>query len=125
MADSTYPKHVRLRRKAEFTLVLSRGDAFPGRQALVRRVPNRLGHARLGLSTPRRYGNAVRRNLFRRLAREAFRGMRDELGGFDYLLSPRRHLAEPTLDGLGRDLLRTLTATPAPPRGGSRRGRSR
>ena len=72
-AHSTYPKNARLRRKADFARVLSTGDVFPGREALVRRAPNDVGHARLGLSTPRRYGNAVRRNAFRRLAREAFR----------------------------------------------------
>ena len=121
-ADSTYPKDARLRRKAEFTRVLSSGDVFPGRQALVRRAPNALGHARLGLSTPRRDGNAVRRNAFRRLAREAFRLVRHELGAHDYLLSPRRHLEAPTLEGLEKDLLRTQTATPAAPRGPRARG---
>lgn len=123
-APATYPKHVRLRRKAEFRHVLSTGEVFPGREALVRRAPNQLGHARLGLSTPRRYGNAIRRNTFRRIAREAFRAVRERLGAYDYVLSPRRHLDAPTLAGLTRDLLRTLTAKPAPPRarGGDRRG---
>lgn len=122
-ADSTYPPEARLRRKAEFRHVLSEAAVFPGRQALVRRTPNRLARARLGLSTPRRYGSAVRRNRFRRLAREAFRQVQGRLGDHDYLLSPRRHLETPTLEGLTHDLLRTLTASPAPPRGGDRRNR--
>lgn len=113
---TTYPKYVRLRRKGEYTRVFAVGDVFPGRQALVRRAPNRLGFARLGLSIPYRYGNAVRRNRFRRLAREAFRSARERLGTHDYVLSPRRHLETPTLAGLVEDLLRTLTAAPAPPR---------
>lgn len=116
----TYPKCVRLRRKEEFRRVLDAGQVFPGREALVRRVPNRLGHARLGLTTPRRYGNAVQRNAFRRLAREAFRHVRDTLGAYDVLMSPRRHLDTPTLAGLTHDLERTLTAKPAPPRRGAR-----
>ena len=105
--------------------MLSRGEVYPGRQALVRRLANESGGARLGLSTPRAYGGAVRRNRFRRLAREAFRALRSELGAYDYMVSPRRHLVEPTLEGLGADLLRTLRATPAPPhaRGPSRRKR--
>ena len=96
--------------------MLARGTVFPGRQALVRRVPNDLGHPRLGISTPRAYGGAVRRNRFRRLTREAFRNLGLELGGYDYFVSPRRHLAEPTLVGLRADLVRTLTASPAPSR---------
>ncbi len=122
--DSTYPKSARLRRKAEFTRVFSQGDVFPGRQALVRRAPNCLGHARLGLSVPRRYGKAVRRNTFRRLAREAFRAVKNRLGAHEYVLSPRRHLETPTLAGLTEDLLRTLVAAPAPrrDRGGRPRG---
>ena len=119
-ARPTYPKHVRLRRKGEFRRVLDAGEVFPGREALVRRAPNRLGHARLGLTTPRRYGNAVRRNAFRRLVREAFRLVRARLGPYDYVVSPRRGLDEPTLAGLVRDLERTETTRPAPPRSGSR-----
>ena len=110
-----YPAKARLRRQPEFRRVLAQGDVFPGRQALVRRVANDTGGARLGLSTPRAYGGAVRRNRFRRLAREAFRVLRSELGAYDYLVSPRRHLGEPTLEGLRADRLRTQHATPAPP----------
>lgn len=119
-ADETYPKTARLRRRREFQRVLAHGDVFPGREALVRRAPSRLPHARLGISTPKGYGKAVRRNVFRRLVREAFRTMRGRLGSYDYLVSPRRHLERPTLEGLREDLLRTLTGTPAPPRDGPR-----
>ena len=116
MQDRSYPKAARLLRKGCFRRVLSRGEVHPGRQALVRRLGNERGRARLGISTPWRYGKAHRRNRFRRLVREAFREIQTELGAYDYLVSPRRGLAEPTLDGITRDLIRTLTATPAPPR---------
>jgi ribonuclease P protein component len=111
-----YSKAARLRRKGEFRGVLDRGQVYPGRQALVRRLATRRGRARLGISTPRAYGKAVRRNHFRRLVREAFRQVRLELGSYDYVVSPRRHLVDPTLEGIRADLLSTLTATPAPPR---------
>lgn len=120
-----YPKRLRLRRKGEFRRVLAKGQVYPGRQALVRRARNRGGEARLGIATPRGYGKAVRRNTFRRLAREAFRHVRHQLGGWDYFVSPRRNLETPTRAGLEADLLRTLTDTPAPARPGrDRRGGS-
>jgi ribonuclease P protein component len=118
----SYPKSARLLRRGAFTRLLRAGEVHPGREALVRRAPNRSGRARLGLATPRGYGKAVVRNRFRRLAREAFRLVQDRLGAYDYLMSPRRHLAEPTLAGLQADLLRTLTETPAKPRPKKRRG---
>jgi ribonuclease P protein component len=81
--------------------------------AVVRVRENGLGRARLGLATPRAYGDAVRRNRFRRLAREAFRSVRARLPAVDLLVEPRRDLGEPTLDGLVRDLL--LLAGPRAP----------
>ena len=118
--EHPYPKDARLRRRPQFRRVLARGEVFPGREVLIRRMDNEAGAARLGISTPRAYGNAVRRNRFRRLVREAFRTLRAELGAHDYLVSPRRHLREPTLEGIRRDLTWTRTANPIPPRSGPR-----
>ena len=114
--DRSHPKRARLRLRPEFRRVLDCGEVFPGREALVRRLETALGRPRLGISTPRGYGGSVQRNRFRRLVREAFRSLAPELGSGDYLVSPRRHLERPTLEGLRRDLIRTRTAEPAPRR---------
>ena len=111
-----YPRTARIRRPADFRRLLRAGEVFPGREVLVRRVPNEHGEARLGIAAPRRYGPAVRRNRFRRLVREAFRAVRAELGAYDYFVSPRRHLTEPTLLGIRADLVSTRTRRPAPRR---------
>ena len=110
-----FPTSARVRRAGTFRNLL-RGAVFPGRECLVRRAPNRAGHARLGIAAPRRYGGAVRRNRFRRLVREAFRREAANLGSFDYLVSPRKHLREPTLEGIRADLASTRHRKPAPPR---------
>jgi ribonuclease P protein component len=119
-----YPRSARLRLPGEFRRVLATGDAWPGREAIVRRAPNDVGNARLGISTPRRYGSSVARNRFRRLAREAFRRMREGLGPYDYVVSPRKGLEVPTLAGLQADLRSTTERPPAPPapRPAGRRG---
>ena len=101
-----YPKAARLRRKPEFLRLATKGRVCPGAEAVVRILRNSLDRPRLGLATPRRYGTAVRRNRFRRLVREAFRELTDQLGSFDYMVAPKRSLGEPTLAGLREDLLR-------------------
>lgn len=119
----SHPPSARLRRAAEFRAVIERGEAFPGSEALVRRLLRaEPGGARLGIAAPAGFGGAVRRNRFRRLVREAFRSLRDVLGPVDLLVSPRRGLREPTLAGLQSDLKRTLRPArphgPQPPRAG-------
>jgi ribonuclease P protein component len=106
MESTAYPKTLRLRARADFQRVVGHGLIYPGRECLVRVYENGLGHPRLGIATPRRYGKAVRRNRFRRLVRAAFRSIQTDLAGYDVMVSPRKGLTEPTLEGLLQDLAR-------------------
>jgi len=58
---------------------------------LIHRRPNTLGHARLGISVPKRVGNAVQRNRVKRLCREAFRLSFPNLPSIDILITVRPH----------------------------------
>lgn len=81
----------RLRRSGEFSLVLKQGVFAVDRTLVVHGVANRLGWSRLGVTIPRRVGNAVTRNRWKRWIREAFRlSQHDIPQGIDFVVRPRK-----------------------------------
>ena len=77
--------------------------------------PNGLAHSRLGITTPRRVGNAVRRNRLRRRVREVFRLNQAQIaGGWDILVNPREAVGKVPFPTLEKELLRLF---PHPPSG--------
>lgn len=65
---------------------------------------NNLGHSRMGLVVSRKMGNAVRRNRWKRLLREAYRLRRLQLPeGMDMVVIPRKGV-QPELCSLARSL---------------------
>jgi len=81
--SETFSRDDRLRKRREFEECYSSGVRVSGRHIQVFLLPARDAgaRARLGISVPRRVGNAVARNRARRRLREIFRRNRDLLGG--------------------------------------------
>jgi ribonuclease P protein component len=72
--DFTFPRRQRLSGPAVFKAIYDRGHRETAHPLVaVTMGGNGLGFCRLGISVPRRVGNAVRRNRVKRLIREAFR----------------------------------------------------
>ena len=96
MATYAFPKSLHLRKPAEFAAVYDGRVRESRGPLLIYARPNDLGHPRIGLSTSRKVGNAVRRNRIRRLLREAFRHMQHDFPrGYDLVVVVRAH--EPLL----------------------------
>ena len=84
-------KRERLIRRGDFEATYRERKSAADDRLVVYVRPNGLGFSRLGLSVGARFGNAVRRNRFRRICREAFRLHKRELPrGCDIIIVPRR-----------------------------------
>jgi len=91
------PRHVRLRRRADFARVFADNlRASDERLTVLARVNDR-AHPRLGIAVSRKVaGSAVERNRFKRVVREQFRLMQHDIPALDVVV-----LAKP--GGVGVD----------------------
>ena len=110
-----FPKEVRLRKSAEFERVYN-GSVYAADSVLVIQcIRNDLDHCRLGLSVSRKVGNAVVRNRWKRLIREAFRLTQESLlTPVDLVVRPRKgavaefHEIQKSLNRLYKTVIRRL-----------------
>ena len=101
----------RLRKRREFEECYSAGARVSGRHIQVFVLPEPDGsRSRLGLSAPRRVGNAVARNRVRRRLREIFRRNRSALPAdpVRIVVNLRASATAASFEELSRDFLSTL-----------------
>jgi ribonuclease P protein component len=97
MTTEHFPKTARIRKSPEFKRVFDARHSAANNVLIVFAIPNGLEQSRLGLSVSRKIGNAVIRNRWKRLIREAFRKTRTEFAGtFDLVVIPQRNSPPPT-----------------------------
>ena len=89
MTSQRFPKRMRLLDAKHFERVFAERASASDSWIVLYAAANEAGHARLGLTVPRRIGGAVRRNRWKRLLREAFRLHQHELPSLDLVCIPR------------------------------------
>ena len=105
IAPLTFPKAAHVRSRLDFVRVYEQGQRLSDHLLLISARRNNGRITRLGLTVSKRVGNAVHRNIWKRLIREAFRLSRSELpSGLDLIVQPRTG-TEPELHALRRSLL--------------------
>jgi len=93
----TFPQSHRMKTPADFDRCYKRKRSASNDVIIIYACENGLDHPRLGCSVSKKIGNAVVRNCYKRLFREAFRLTQHELPpGVDLILIPRPS-EEPTL----------------------------
>lgn len=106
MPDFSFPKTYRLRGQKDFQRVFEQKCRAADEWIVLYGWTNDLGHPRLGICASARLGPAVRRNLWKRRIREAFRLSKAELpAGLDLVVIPQTSEV-PTLNSLQRSLWR-------------------
>lgn len=102
----TLPREARIRSGATFRKIFALRRHASDRRLTLYMAPNDVGSNRLGLAVGRHFGNAVRRNQAKRLLREAFRQLRNELPGpSDWVIIPKPN-QEPSLPEIKQSILR-------------------
>jgi ribonuclease P protein component len=84
----SYEKSYRLLNKNDFHELRNGSRFFVSDILLFHVKENNRGHSRLGLAVSKKYGNAVKRNSFKRIVRDSFRNSKLKEHGVDILVLP-------------------------------------
>ena len=117
----SFPKSLRLLRRPEYRRVYEEGRRGSVRVCTIFYRSNGLARTRLGITTPKALGNAVKRNRIRRRLREVFRLNQAAIpAGWDVVLNPRPSVADVPFPALVKEILRLFPRSPPPVSAGPR-----
>ena len=105
--SNRFPKSSRLRNTEQFQRVFAARCSAADDVLILFAIANELPHSRLGLAVSKKIGNAIVRNRWKRLLREAFRTSQAVLpDGLDLVVLPQRNVDVRTVKHLDKSLQR-------------------
>ncbi len=103
---ASFPQVLKLKTPEEFKHVYDRKRSASDGVLLIYVCENELAHPRLGVSVSKKVGNAVVRNRYKRLFREAFRLLQHDLPpSVDLVVIPRSSDDEPSFEAIKESML--------------------
>jgi ribonuclease P protein component len=104
--DQRFPRSRRLTRRRQFLEVYKRGRRQGSSSFTLFFLPNTVGYFRLGLTVPRKVGNAVHRNRAKRVLRDIFRRHLPTVDpSLDLVINAHRAMAGRTSQQIERELI--------------------
>ena len=108
--DNRFPRSLRLHKTEEYQKVFAARFSVADETLILFAAPNDLPYCRLGLSVAKKVGNAIVRNRWKRLIREAFRKSKSALpSGWDIVALPKRDADVCSIKYLDKTLQRLVT----------------
>ncbi|MCP8971212.1 ribonuclease P protein component [Ectobacillus ponti] len=103
-------KKNRVKKNDEFQAVFQRGKSQANRQFVLYQLDKpEQTHFRIGLSVSKKVGNAVVRNRIKRMIRQVFTELKDEIdSGKDFVIIARKPCAEMDYEQIKQSLLHVL-----------------
>lgn len=110
LLSNQFGKERRVVSRDAFTLAIKRGAcAADGTLVVFAVASDAAATPRLGVTIPKRTGNAVHRNLWKRLIRESFRTQQSGIpAGYDFVVRPKKG-AQPNWTEIRRSVPRLMT----------------
>ena len=112
---STFPKSVRLRKRADFVALLKATNKITVKGFLIVWESNNCGTPRFGITASKKNGCAVIRNRIKRFCREVFRSHRMSLPPVDINVIARRESATMDFRSVQRELEKAFVRIGASP----------
>lgn len=82
---------IKIKNNREFQNIYRKGRYAVSRALAVYVLPNRLQINRIGITASKKYGKSVKRNRIRRLIRESYQAIQDNLKvGYDFVIVARK-----------------------------------
>ncbi len=105
----SFPKAIRLRKRGQYQHVARSAKRLAGRWIAIDALSKGQYPTRLGILVTKKFGDAVERNRFKRIVREAFRLIRHTLPeGLDIVVKPRTDSLKATTQDIQDEFMKLL-----------------